>query len=81
MDTPIAIVGMSCRFAGCGSPAALWNAVMAKRSMLTVPGPDAELPVGQRSVFGGAYPVRIGQIDKLYSCVPSMQHFPRHGQA
>ena len=81
MDTPIAIVGMSCRFAGCGSPAALWNAVMAKRSMLTVPGPDVELPVGQRSVFGGAYPVRIGQIDKLYSCVPSMQHFPRQVNA
>ena len=81
MDCPIAIVGMSCRFAGCGSPAALWNAVMAKKSMLTVPGADAELPIGQRNVFNGPYPTRIGQLDKLYSCVPSMQHFPRQVNA
>ena len=65
MDCPIAIVGMSCRFAGCGSPAALWNAVMAKKSMLTVPGADAELPIGQRNVFNGPYPTRSGQLDEL----------------
>lgn len=62
MDTAIAIVGMSCRFAGCSTPQAYWDAIMARRSMLTVPGADAELPHGQRSIFGRSYPVRLGQL-------------------
>ena len=81
MDTTIAIVGMSCRFAGVNSPAALWNAVMSRRSMLTLPGPEAELPLGQRGVFNRPYPPRIGQLGDLYSCVPSMQNFPRQVNA
>lgn len=81
MDTAIAIVGMSCRFAGCSSLQAYWDTIMARQSMLTVPGPDAELPIGHPSIFGKPYPVRMGQLGELYSCVPSMQNFPRQVNA
>ena len=81
MDSPIAIVGMSCRFAGCATPMALWNAVLAQKNLLTLPGADAELPLGQRNVFERPYPVRVGQLGDLYACVPSMQNFPRQVNA
>ncbi|MGN0854251.1 MAG: polyketide synthase [Kiritimatiellia bacterium] len=80
MDSSIAIVGISCRFAGCATPAALWNAIMARRSLLTLPGADAEIPIGQRNVFDRPYPTRLGQLGDLYSCVsfgPQAQNFPR----
>ena len=48
---PIAIVGMSCRFAGCPGPGAFWNAILGQRVMLTQPGPEAELPVGRKNFF------------------------------
>lgn len=81
MQNAIAIVGMSCRFAGCHTPAALWRAVMERRSMLSVPGPDAEIPFGQKNVFDRPYPTRLGQLGDLYACVPSMQNFPRQVNA
>ena len=81
MESAIAIVGMGCRFAGCPSPAALWDVVMQQRCMLTVPGPDLELPFGQRNVFDRPYPTRVGQLGDLYACVPSMQNFPRQVNA
>ena len=81
MDCPIAIVGMSCRFAGCPTPNAFWETIRNRRVMLTPPGPEAELPLGQRNVFDRPYPVRIGQLGDLYSCVPSMQNFPRQVNA
>ena len=77
MDTAIAIVGMSCRFAGCANPSALWNAVVGGKSMLSVPGPDAELPFGAKRLFDKPYPTRIGQLGELFSCVQAMQNFPR----
>lgn len=77
----IAIVGMSCRFAGVNSPNALWEAVCSQRTMLTPPESGAEMPVGRRAVFGNPYPSRIGQLGDLYSCVPSMQNFPRQVNA
>lgn len=77
MDGAIAIVGMSCRFAGCERPSELWNAVMSSRSMLTLPGPDTELPIGAKKLFERPYPVRIGQLGDLFSCVQAMQNFPR----
>ena len=49
--------------------------------MLTPPGPEAELPIGQVNVFDRPYPSRIGQLGDLYSCVPSMQNFPRQRNA
>jgi len=72
---------MSCRFAGCASPAALWDVVMRRESMLTMPGPDVELPFGQANVFARPYPTRLGQLDALYACVPSAQNFPRQVNA
>ena len=81
MDTAIAIVGMSCRFAGCNSPAALWNAIMARRSLLTPLGTESEIPLGQQNVFRRPYPSRLGQLGDLYSCIPSLQNFPRQVNA
>ena len=81
MDNPIAIVGMSCRFAGCPNLAAFWDVIRNRRIMLTPPGPEAELPIGQKGVFGRPYPFRIGQLGVLYACVPSMQNFPRQVNA
>jgi len=77
MTNEIAIVGMSCRFAGCATPTALWNAVMQRQNLLTPPGRETELPPGQRNIFERPYPARIGQLDGLYACIPSMQNFPR----
>ena len=81
MDNPIAIVGMSCRFAGCAGPAQFWQVIRSRRNMLTVPGPEAELPLGRKSVFDRRYPQRLGQLGELYACVPSMQNFPRQVNA
>ncbi len=81
MDFSIAIVGMSCRFAACPTPAAFWNAIMSRRSCLTPLGPDAEIPLGQHNVFKRPYPVCMGQLGGLFSCVPSMQNFPRQVNA
>ncbi len=77
----IAIIGMSCRFAGCPTPAALWDAIRSRRVMLSAPGFEAELPIGQKNVFDSPYPRRIGQLGDLYSCIPSMQNFPRQVNA
>ena len=81
MDEAIAIVGMSCRFAGCSTPEALWRVIRNRRIMLTSAGTEMELPIGQTSVFGRPYPTRLGQLGDLYACVPSMQNFPRQVNA
>ena len=81
MDDSVAIVGISCRFAGCPTPAAFWNVIRNRRVMLTPPGPGAELPIGQRNIFDRPYPARLGQLGDLYACVPSMQNFPRQVNA
>jgi len=80
-ESSVAIVGMSCRFAGVSSPAALWSAIRERRILLSEPGPEAELPPGQKNIFDRPYPARIGQLGDLYSCVPSMQNFPRQVNA
>lgn len=49
--------------------------------MLTPPGPEAELPFGQRNVFNRPYPTALGQLGDLYACVPSAQNFPRQVNA
>ena len=72
---------MSCRFAGCPNAVAFWEAIRNRRNLLTPPGPEAELPIGQRNVFNSPYPIRLGQLGDLYSCVPSMQNFPRQVNA
>ena len=69
---------MSCRFAGCSSLAEYWNAIMSRKSQLTVLGADAEIPFGQRSTFPDRrYPKRIGQLGGIYSFDPARQHVPR----
>ena len=81
MNNAIAIVGMSCRFAGVNSPAAFWDVIRERRNMLTPPGAEAELPIGQKNIFDRPYPSHIGQLGDLYSCVPAMQNFPRQVNA
>ena len=81
MDKAVAIVGMSCRFAGCATPSAFWNAIRERRVLLTKPGPEAELPIGQKNVFNRPYPAYLGQLGDLYACVPSAQNFPRQVNA
>lgn len=80
-DGAIAIVGIGCRFAACPTPDALWRTVLSGRSRLSVPGPDAEIPFGEKNIFDRQYPVRIGRLGDLYSCVPSMHNFPRQVNA
>ena len=81
MDSPIAIVGLSCRFAGCPNAVAFWEAIRNRRNLLTPPSPEAELPIGQKNVFNSPYPARIGQLGDLYAFVPSMQNVPRQMNA
>lgn len=81
MDRSIAIVGVSCRFAGCSSPSAFWEIIHQRRVMLTPPGRELELPIGRTNIFDRPYPARIGQLGELYSCVPSVQNFPRQVNA
>lgn len=54
---------------------------MTRRNCLTPLGPDSEIPLGQRNVFDCPYPIRMGQLGALYSCVPSMHNFPRQVNA
>ena len=72
---------MSCRFAGCPNLGAFWENILERRVLLTPPGPEAELPIGQRNVFNRPYPSHIGQLGDLYACVPSAQNFPRQVNA
>ncbi|MBO4710215.1 MAG: hypothetical protein J5727_10625, partial [Kiritimatiellae bacterium] len=71
MESSIAIVGMSCRFAECPTLSAFWGAVMSRRCCLSPLGPDSEIPLGQHNVFKRPYPVRMGQLGPLFACVPS----------
>lgn len=77
MDRSIAIVGMSCRFAGCASPAALWDVILSRRNLLTKLGSDIEIPFGQKPLFGKPYPSHYGALGSLYSYVPAVQNQPR----
>lgn len=81
MDSQIAIIGMSCRFAGVSTPAALWNAIMQRKVMLAAPDAEVELPLGQKNLFNRPYPAKIGQLGRLYSCISSMHNFPRQVNA
>ena len=74
---PIAIVGMSCRFADAPTPGAFWLNVMDGRSSLSPLTRDAALPFGARPLFGQTYPAVAGQLGRLYSCIPAQQTFPR----
>ena len=74
---PIAIVGMSCRFADAPTPGAFWRNVMDGRSALSTLAQEAALPFGARPLFDQTYPAVAGQLGKLYACIPAQQTFPR----
>ena len=82
MDAPIAIVGMSCRFAEAANPAALWRNVMRRRRSLGPLGQGAALPIGAANLFKDRdYPPAGGSLGPLYSCVSAEQEFPRQMNA
>ena len=76
-NTPIAIVGMGCRFAGAGGLRAFWRKITGGRSCFTPLAREAAMPIGMKSMFGAAYPTCGGQLGDLYSCRPFEQTFPR----
>jgi len=76
-NVPIAIVGMSCRFAGAANPGAFWRMIMNGGRALTPLAPEAALAPGARNVFDRPYPTHGGQLGPLYACVPTEQNFPR----
>ena len=73
----IAIVGVSCRFAGAPNPGAFWRGIMDGRSALSPLEREAALPLGARPLFERTYPSVAGQLGRLYSCIPAQQTFPR----
>ena len=82
MDAPIAIVGMSCRFAEAANPAALWRNVMRRRCSIGSLSSLASLPIGVPNLFTNRdYPSAGGQLGSLYACVSAEQEFPRQMNA
>ena len=73
----IAIVGMSCRFAGAGDLRAFWRNIISRHAALTPLSADTALPIGVKNVFDAPYPSVAGQLGDLYSCRPFEQTFPR----
>ncbi len=75
---PVAVVGMSCRFAGASDPGALWRMLMAGRSAIETLPNDVALPIGCRNLLPDrTYPSSAGQLGDLYSCLSFEQRFPR----
>ena len=72
----LAIVGVSCRFAGAPDPGAFWRQLMRRRSALTPLG-SAALEPGMTNLFDRPYPKFGGQLGDLYACVRGLQTFPR----
>ena len=78
MEKPsIAIVGMSCRFAGARDLRSFWRNIISRHAAFTPLGVESALPVGAKKVFSASYPAVGGQLGDLYSCRPFEQTFPR----
>ncbi len=75
--SPIAIVGMSCRFAAAADPRAFWRLIMHHESGIAPLEPNVALPPGGKNLFDRPYPVCGGQLGDLYACVPRDITFPR----
>ena len=75
--TQIAIVGMSCRFAGAGDLRAFWRNIISGHSAIRPYESEVALPIGAKKVFNAPYPSSGGQLGELYSCRPFEQTFPR----
>lgn len=80
-DTPIAIVGMSCRFAQAQDIRAFWRNVVCRRSAFAPLDHGTALPIGFRKMFDTGYPSVGAQLGNLYSCRPFEQSFPRQMNA
>ncbi len=73
---PIAIVGISCRFAGAPHPGALWRMIMHQKSAISPFGEDMALMHGAKNLFDCPYPTHGGLLGSLYSCDAREQSFP-----
>lgn len=80
MKEPIAITGLSCRFAGARSPRAFWKAILHKRSQFT---PFATSEEVYRGAGGGAglFPGRVlpqygAFLGALYGCSADVVSLP-----
>ena len=73
----MAIVGLSCRFAGAPNPGALWRLIASRRSALTPLDDETALPPGSANVFERPFPTHAGQLAALYACTPRALTFPR----
>lgn len=74
---PIAIVGMSCRFAGARDLRSFWRNIISRHTAFTPLGSGTALPIGAKKVFNAPYPTVGGQLGDLYACRPFEQTFPR----
>lgn len=76
-NTPIAIVGMGCRFAQACDTRAFWRNIIGGHAAFSPLDGRAALPIGAKNVFGTVYPSVGAQLGNLYSCRPFEQTFPR----
>ncbi len=76
-NTPIAIVGMSCRFAEAQTLRAFWRNIISGHASFTPLGVESSLPIGAKKAFDAPYPTVGGQLGDLYSCRPFEQTIPR----
>lgn len=74
---PIAIVGVSCRFAQAADPGVFWRQIMHQKSGIAPLGFDTALLPGTKNLFNRPYPTHGGTLGRLYACVPGDQNFPR----
>ena len=79
--TPIAITGMSCRFAQAPDIRSFWRNIISGRSAFTSLSAEASLPIGTKNIFGAPYPSCGAQLGNLYACRPFEQTFPRQMNA
>ena len=72
-SSPIAIVGVSCRFAGAAHPGELWRMIMHQVSGIVPFGDDLALPKGGKNLFDSPYPAYGALLGKLYAFLPREQ--------
>ena len=75
--SPIAIVGVSCRFACAPDPGAFWRMIMHRASGIAPLGEELSLPWGGRNLFDAPYPTHGALLGSLYSFIPREQDVPR----
>jgi len=77
-DDDIVITGLSCRFAGSASPAALWKNILQRQSLFSPFKTETNgRIISRKTVFDRPYPVCGATLNDLYACNPSDQYFPR----